>query len=324
MIKRDWQHRHSKDSSVYRFAEESGCDIPVPRQLEEGIPIHESGKRESFWVEHYKRLNWKLLNRAKTGERESSIGGSYPLKWTKKSIREKAKECNYDIKIFQKLYIGAYEAILNRYRGLLNELFPHRAKHTHHTIDEALLVVNKGQFKNRMHLYRECYWAYRVLFNNRMLDDVFGKPKEYTKEEALKEADKYRSIEQIRVKNYRLYNYLKKNNLFKEAKPTDAMFRRAKTIEGAWEVSQYYNSITELCNHAPVAYRLLKEAGLLQKRYPKSVRKAVLQYSLDGAFIKEWPNAHRAERALEISGIGETCKGDQKSAGGYIWKYKVT
>ena len=322
IIKRDWQHRNSKDSSVYRFAEESGCTIPVPRQLEEGIPIHESGKREAFWVEHYKRLNWKLLNRAKTGERESSIGGSYPLKWTKKTIREKAKECNYNIKLFQELYIGAYEAILSRYRGLLNELFPHRAKHTHHTIEEALLVVNKGHFKNRMHLHRECYWAYRILFNNRMLDDVFGKSKEYTKDEALKEADNYRSIEQIRVNNYRLYSYLKKNNLFKEAKPTDAMFRRAKTVEDAWEVSQYYSSISELCNHAKVAYRVLKEAGLLQKRYPSSVRKTVLQYGLEGAFIKEWPNAHSAERVLNISGIGEVCKGKKKSAGGFLWKYK--
>jgi hypothetical protein len=322
MIKRDWQHRNSKDSSVYRFAEESGCAIPIPRQLEEGIPIHESGKREAFWVEHYKRLKWKILNRAKTGERESSIGGSYPLKWTKKTIREKAKECNFDIKLFQELYSGAYEAILSRYRGLLNELFPHRAKHTHHTIEEALLVVNKGHFKNRMHLHRECAWAFRVLYKNGLLEDVFGKPKEYTKDEALIEADNYRSIEQIRVMNHRLYSFLKKNNLFKDAKPTDAMFRRAKTVEGAWEVSQHYNSITELCNHAKVAYRLLKEAGLLQKRYPNSVHKAVLQYGLDGVFIKEWPNAYSAGRALDISGIGEVCKGNKKSAGGFMWKYK--
>ena len=322
MIKRDWQHRNNKDSSVYRFAKEYGCDIPVPRQLEEGVPIHESGKREAFWVEHYKRLNWKLLNRAKTGERESSIGGSYPLKWTKKTIREKAKECNYDIKLFQELYVGAYEAILSRYRGLLNELFPHRAKHTHHTIEEALLVVNKGHFKNRMHLHRECYWAYRVLRKNGLMDEVFGKPREYTKDEALKEAENYRSIEQIRKKNHHLYSYLKKNDLFKEAKPTDARFRRAKTIEDAWEVSQYYKSVTDLCNHASVAYRLLKDAGLLAKRYPEYARKEVIQYDMDGNFIKKWSCAHSAGIELGISGIGEACKGKQKSAGGFLWKYK--
>ena len=322
MIKRDRQHRNSNDSSVYRFAKESGCEIPVPQILEEGIPVHKSGKREAFWVEHYKKLNWRLLNRAKTGERESSLGISYPLKWTKKVIREKARECNYDIKLFQELYIGAYEAILSRYRGLLNELFPHRLIHTHHTVDEALLVVEKGNFSSRMHLHRECYWAYRILHKHGLLDEVFPKPKEYTREEALKEANNYRSLEQIRIRNYRLYSYLQKNNLFREAKPTDAKFRRVKTIEEAWDISQYYPSIADLSNHAKTAYRLLKEAGLLQKRYPGSVRKAVLQYSLEGEFIREWDNAYAAGRKLKISGIGEVCKGKQKSAGGYIWKYK--
>lgn len=322
MIKRDWQHRNNNDSSVFRFAEESGCEIPVPRILEDGIPVLESGKREAFWVEHYKKLNWKLLNRAKTGERESSLGISYPLKWTKKAIREKAKECNYDIKLFQELYIGAYEAILSRYRGLLNELFPHRLIHTHHTVEEALMVVEKGNFKNRMHLHRECYWAYRILFKNGKLEEVFGKSKEYMRDEALREANNYRSLEQIRRQNHSLYNYLKKNNLFKEAKPTDAKFRRAKTVEEAWDVSQYYDSITDLCNHASVAYRLLRESGLLQKRYPGYVRKAVLQYSLDGDFIQEWNNALAAARKMKIKGIGDVCKGKQKSAGGYIWKYK--
>ena len=222
-------------------------------------------------------------------------------------------------------YNGAYEAILSRYKGMLNELFPHRSIHTHHTLEEALLVVNKGKFKNRMHLYRECCWAYRVLYKNGMLDDLFRKSKEYTIDEALIEADNYRSIEQIRVKNRPLWNFLRKNNLFREAKPTDAMFRRVKTVDEAWAISQYYKNIADLSNHAKKAYRLLREAGLLQKRYPSSIRKVVLQYSMEGELIKEWPNAHVASQGLgmNINGaIGLVCKGKKKSAGGYIWKYK--
>ena len=272
MIRRDWSHRNSKDSSVYRYAEECGCDIPTPKQLEKDIPIHESGKREAFWVEHYKRLKWKLLNRARTGERESSIGATFPLKWNKKTIREKAKECEYDLGLFTEQYSGAYEAILTRYKGLLNELFPDRLIHTHHTVEDALLVVRKGHYENRSQLRFDCLWAYRVLFDNGMLDDVFGKPKEYTREEALIEADEYKTIEKIRLKNHSLWNYLRKKNLFKVAKPTDPMFRRVKTVEEAWELSQYYKSITELSNHASVAHRLLKEAGLLYQRYPKPVK----------------------------------------------------
>ena len=322
MMKRDWQHRNNKDSSVYKFAHNLKCDIPLPKQLEADVPIHESGKREKYWVNHYKEQGWHLLNRAKTGERESSIGIYFPIKWNKAAIREKAKECNYDLKRFMEQYKGAYYAMLSRYRGLLNELFPNRSIHTHHTIEEALLVVKKGNFKNRMHLYRECKWAYRVLLKNGLLDDVFKKNKEFTKEDALKEADNYSSIEQIRIKNRPLWNYLKRNDLFRVAKPTDSMFRRVKTIEEAWNISQYYKNITDLCNHAKKAYQMLREAGLLQKRYPDSVRKAVLQFNQEGNYIREWPSAYSAERALHIYGIGEVCKGNKKTAGGYMWRYK--
>jgi hypothetical protein len=43
-----------------------------------------------------------------------------------------------------------------------------------------------------------------------------------------------------------------------------------KTIEEAWEISQYYPTKTELRNHASIAYRVLKEHGLLDKRYQNS------------------------------------------------------
>ncbi len=321
MIKRDWQHRNSNNSSVFRFASECQCDIPKPKRLEEGVPVLESGKKERYWVNYYKGHGWYILNRAKTGERESAVGIYYPIKWNKKAIREKAKECNYDIKLFQKLYSGAYEAILSRYRGLLNELFPHRSIHTHHTIEEALIVVKKGKYKNRMHLFRECPWAYRVLKKHGMLDDIFRKYKEYTKDEALEESKKYKSIEQIRKTNRHLWNYLKRNCLFRETKTTNSKSRRVKTVEEAWELSKDYKSMRDFRNHAKIAYQLLRENGLLTKRYP-SKKKVVLQLSPEGELIKEWPNANCAKRELHIFGISEVCKGNQKTAGGYFWKYK--
>jgi hypothetical protein len=322
ILRRDWQHRNNDDSSVFRFAEGYGCDIPMPRILEKGIPIHESGKREAFWVENYASLGWQLLNRAKTGERESSIGASYPLKWNKRAIRKSAEECGYDLKSFMKQYPGAYAAILSRYKGLLNELFPDRAIHIHHSVEDAILVVKKGNYSNRSQLRYDCLWAYRVLFDHNLLDDIFPPSKEYTREEALREAENYRTLELMRIENHALWNYLRKNNLFRVAKPLDPKFRRVKTIEEAWEISQYYKNISDLCNHASVAYRLLKEAGLLAKRYPHYLPKAVLQYSKDGEFIREWPYAAAAEKELGITSVGLACKGKLKFAGGYIWKYK--
>ena len=325
MIKRDWQHRNSKDSSVNRFAVNNHIEIPNPKILEDAIPIHESGKREKYWVYYYKEQGWIILNRAKTGERSSSTGASFPLKWNKKAIREKAKECDYNLTLFAAQYPGAYEAIQSRYKGLLNELFPNRLIHTHHTIEDALLVVKNGHYENRSQLRFGCLWAYRVLFDNHMLDNIFGKPKEYIKENALLEARDYSSIEQIRRKNHQLWNYLKKNNLFREAKPTDAMFRKVKTVEEAWELSKYYKNVADLYNHAKKAYYILREAGLLVKRYPNSFSKVVLQYSIEGRFIKEWPSATAASLGLGknlVAGIGMVCKGKQKTAGGFIWRYK--
>lgn len=49
----------------------------------------------------------------------------------------------------------------------------------------------------------------------------------------------------------------------------------------------------------------------------------ILQYNLDGNFIKKWDSAASASKELNIIGSNITacCKGSHKTAGGYIWKY---
>lgn len=64
--------------------------------------------------------------------------------------------------------------------------------------------------------------------------------------------------------------------------------------------------------------------------HTENVRRAqailVLQYNLDGNFIKEWESASEAGRKLNISisSICNCCKSPQwhKTAGGFKWKYK--
>lgn len=52
--------------------------------------------------------------------------------------------------------------------------------------------------------------------------------------------------------------------------------------------------------------------------------KSVVQYSKDGELIVEYPSIMEAERqtGCDKSSICQCCKGKQKSAGGFIWKYK--
>jgi hypothetical protein len=52
--------------------------------------------------------------------------------------------------------------------------------------------------------------------------------------------------------------------------------------------------------------------------------KPILQYSLDGNFIKEWNSQSEASSFIKTKGdgIGACCRKKQKQAYGYVWKFK--
>jgi len=55
-------------------------------------------------------------------------------------------------------------------------------------------------------------------------------------------------------------------------------------------------------------------------------RKKVMQYDMEGKFIKEWDCVLEAAKFLgktQGAGITEVCNGNRKSIYGYIWKYKI-
>ena len=62
----------------------------------------------------------------------------------------------------------------------------------------------------------------------------------------------------------------------------------------------------------------------IRARRIAKIKKPILQYDLEGNFIKEWPGVIDAERELGIfsGSISTVCKGKQKTAGKFIWKYK--
>ena len=54
------------------------------------------------------------------------------------------------------------------------------------------------------------------------------------------------------------------------------------------------------------------------------LKKPIIQYEKDGTFVKEWDGAIDAQRTIgyRASSITACCKGRQKSAYGYVFKYK--
>lgn len=59
-----------------------------------------------------------------------------------------------------------------------------------------------------------------------------------------------------------------------------------------------------------------------RKKVETSISKSVLQYSLDGKLIAEYKSASEAIRKTGITSLHRACRGEYKSSGGYIWKYK--
>ena len=50
--------------------------------------------------------------------------------------------------------------------------------------------------------------------------------------------------------------------------------------------------------------------------------KRVLQYDLEGNFIKEWESITKAKKTLHLFKITEVCQKKRNKCGNYIWKYK--
>lgn len=54
----------------------------------------------------------------------------------------------------------------------------------------------------------------------------------------------------------------------------------------------------------------------------KKFYKPVLQYSINGDFIKEWCSIKDAENMLKVHSISSCCHNKLLSVGGYVWKFK--
>ena len=80
-------------------------------------------------------------------------------------------------------------------------------------------------------------------------------------------------------------------------------------------------------HHTDEAKEKIRQARLGSKYSLETIKKKskpVIQYSLDGEFIKEWIGAAQVMKELGIdkSSIGRVCQGKKKTAGGFKWSYK--
>lgn len=105
-------------------------------------------------------------------------------------------------------------------------------------------------------------------------------------------------------------------------------YKSPYTKEFMQELCQKYNTLDEIGfvihKTRDTVKRNLIQHGLFEDFIRKRDSKAtsVLQYDVNGNFIKEWPSMIDAQDTLKVYHIGLVCRGKRKSAGGYIWKFK--
>lgn len=81
---------------------------------------------------------------------------------------------------------------------------------------------------------------------------------------------------------------------------------------------EYYN--VEL---SPLFYNCTNKGLGSIKGVPHSRGNKILQYTLSGLFLKEWDSYTDVLDILKIKTLGAALTGKQKTAGGFIWKYKL-
>ena len=124
----------------------------------------------------------------------------------------------------------------------------------------------------------------------------------------------------LRSKGYKLTNIIECG-----IKGRPAGLKHSKeTIQKMSEYwKQYYNE-----NPSPKkGIKMSKESSLKKSKAMMGVlNKIIIQYDLQDNFIKEWPSISEAYLSLNkktTNGcINLACKGKQKTAFGYKWKYK--
>lgn len=97
------------------------------------------------------------------------------------------------------------------------------------------------------------------------------------------------------------------------------------------ELANESSTITELSEKLnisrPSARKMLIKANIYQSFIEKNQdsilhTKPILQYDKNGNFIKEWKSTAEMTKELGIKEIHYVLRGERKTAGGFIWKYK--
>jgi len=132
-----------------------------------------------------------------------------------------------------------------------------------------------------------------------------------------------KTIFDIGVYEYWIEKYgIEEANIRKENKRLKLVESNKKRKESGWEhTSETIEKIRESSTNRKHSSETKEKLRTIHLGKPKK-GKPILQFSLDGLFIKEWEKIKEAQQSLNIKNIGRVLRGERKSTGGFIWKFK--
>jgi len=101
LANRDYSHRYKykiingdkKYDNLNAFCVKNNVILPKPIIVEHSLNSSDSQKREEYWINKYINNDWNKINKSKTGEGISSLGGGR-IKWTYEKCYKEAKKYN--------------------------------------------------------------------------------------------------------------------------------------------------------------------------------------------------------------------------------------
>ena len=164
-------------------------------------------------------------------------------------------------------------------------------------------------------------------------------PKEYKLKHALflMAIGKQKVKENIYVIGSRVYERLKKEYsqmLIGKKHSEETCIKKSNKMKEIWDSKPYEEKQlisskrqkTKLKNGTnkiskTTAEKISKSLQGRKITWDRGVNKKILQFDLEGNFIKEWDSISEASKSVK-GDVGSHLAGRQKTAGGYIWKFK--
>jgi hypothetical protein len=212
---------------------------------------------------------------------------------------------------YQKIYNQIIERAQNR------KLEGYKEKH--HIIPKCLGGTNDKEnlveLTAREHFL--CHWLlYRIYPNNKKLLYSFW----------LMSTRKGRKLTSSRA--YQEAKVVFSESLKGKKQSKETCEKRSLAMKGKKRGPNVKISLAKKGKLPPVAGKKYSDESKEKQRQAKlgafKQGKYILQYDLEGNFIREWSSVSEASKNVNVSISGLSCvlKGKQKTAGGYVWKYK--